>query len=339
MSETVTETKDNAITDNGDEFLQKFGYRSYEGGRKGRFRRIFDLINFEVRTTWDRSTFGKILLIITLVLNIGVIISTAAVTQAVGGGTETQIKNGLYQLAANYLAFTDNPVQTTVGDISFINEIQIGILLIALFGIAGSGFFADDKEGKVVEIYLSRLDKSEYIIGKVGAIVVYTNLFLMIPLLATEILSAQSYRVNHLDYLVIYLEVILFSFIAALILGLGVLCLSIIVEKRHYASLGFFLIFLLSSTFGTQIFYLDPSNELLLLISPEVFLSLLAYVCFGHYNLGFEKIEFGGQVYPLNLHDGTGLEYWHVWLVALGYLLVLGSFLSYKIRKLTTEEL
>ena len=85
----------------------------------------------------------------------------------------------------------------------------LGIFVISLFAIAGSGMFADDKQGKVIEIYLSRLQKREYVLGKIGAIMVYINLFLMIPLLITGGLYVQSFGINHLSVLSYYFGIIL----------------------------------------------------------------------------------------------------------------------------------
>ena len=71
-------------------------------------------------------------------------------------------------------------------------------------------------------------------------------------------------------------------------------------------------------------------------MSPETFLVLLAYVCFGRFNLGLEKST--GRV-ALNLNDGIGLEYYHILLLALTYIVVLSLLLRFKIHKMTTEEL
>ena len=322
------------------EFLEKFGYRGYDGTRKGKLARIMDLIIFEVKTTWNKSTFGKVLLIIILVLNGVVILIVSLIGGALPDFTHSQIRNSIDFTVATYLNFVGNPLRSSLEDSFFAISIQIGFLLIALFGIAGSGLFADDKEGRVIEIYLSRISKSEYIIGKIGAILVYTNIFLMGPLLIITFLNLQSFGVNQIDFISLYLGVIAFSLVASLILGLLILLLSSLVEKRNYASLSYFLIYVLGGIFGFSLYALDQNNQFLLLLSPEIFLSLLAFVCLGDFNIArIVNTSQGSELQPLLLNDGIGIEYWHVLLTALGYIVVFSILLYYKIAKLTTEEL
>lgn len=331
-----------AKEENSIEYLEKFGYRNYPGGRVDRKHRTFNLMRFEVFSTWDRSTFGKILLIITIIVNLfSVIGATTIVNDAdiLGSFTEEQLKNALNRFVAMYLAIGDSPVVLPgIGEQFFGFSINIGILLVALFGIAGSGMFADDKEGNVIEIYLSKLRKREYVFGKIGAILVYTNLFIMLPILVVGYLYANSLGFDHFEIIGYYLGIIGYSLAVTLILGLGILTLSILFEKRQYASLGFFLIYLLGSIFGGLIFTINQSNELLLLLSPETFLILLGYVCVGDTDLALRG-DFGSSATVLNLSDGSGLENYHVLLLALLYIVSLSIIITYKIRKLSTEEL
>lgn len=322
------------------EYLQRFGYRQYSGVRTGRLKRIWHLIWFEVSSTWKRSTFGKVLLIITIVVNLIGVIVIAQIGQ-IQGTTTSQLRGLMDQLVANYFTFGDTPIRPSTTNTSFSFSISIGVLLVALFGIAGSGLFADDKEGKVIEIYLSRMNKNEYIAGKIGAIILYINLFLALPLLLIGALTAQAFQFNHFKILDFYLGILLFSFITSLIIGMFTLVLSSLVNKRTYAGLAFFLFYLLSSLLGGEVFNNDRSNEFYLLISPSFFFVLLAYICLGHLSLGLSFSTFfniSPTNTPLNLNDGHGLEYYHVLLLALAYLIILGSILWYRIHKLTTEE-
>ncbi|MHA2277728.1 MAG: hypothetical protein ACXAC2_18250 [Candidatus Kariarchaeaceae archaeon] len=326
---------------NSDEYLQRFGYRSYEGITTSRFRRILSIIEFEVKSTWHKSTFGKVLLVIVSIFNFFTIIFAATLSEFAGISNE----DALNEFVANYIAFGDGEISSNTNDqISVFDPGIIGILLISLFAIAGSGYFADDKNGKVVEIYLSRLAKREYIIGKIGGILIYINIFLLGPLLVTSIIMIQSLEVHHLDYLGFYFEVVLFSFAYSVIIGLASLPLSSLVYKRQYASLGFFVIFLLGSIMGSIVIDNNRDNEFLLLISPSIFLMLLAYVILGDTTLAIRDFEGGDDEFfitktPLDLNDGAGLEYWHVLLQALAFILIFSLILWYKIRKLTTEEL
>jgi ABC-type transport system involved in multi-copper enzyme maturation permease subunit len=205
-----------------------------------------------------------------------------------------------------------------------------------IFGLTGSGFFADDKAGKVLEIYLSRLKKREYFIGKFGAIILFINIFILLPLIITcGYLVAATGR-DHLDYFDLYLRIALYSLLCSVILGLFILTLSIFVEKRSYAGLIFVLVYLFGTIIGGLIAQDNPNNKFYLLISPANFFALLAYVCLGDYDLG---VWAGLEILALHLNDGYSLEYWHVILQYLLLTLALSLILAYKMGKMTTEEL
>ena len=329
---------------NTTDYLQKFGYRRYEGEILDRKSRITSLIWFEVKSTWHRSTFGKVLLVIIMVFNFLAISISAAVANFTAGEDKDVMRDVLNGFVASYLNFGNDYIHSSSTTASFNIQMNMGILIIALFAISGSGLFADDKSGKVIEIYLSRLQKREYIIGKIGAILIYVNVFLLVPLLIGSIIYVQSFdKLNHFEAIGFYLGVIAFCFLSSLLIGLGILSFSIISEKRQYASLGFFLVYLLGSIFGLILVEIDPDNEFLLLASPSFLLMLLAFVCLGDYNLGIATSindEGFNRIYkPFLLNDGSGLEYWHVLGVIFLLIALMIAFLSIKIRRMTTEEL
>ncbi|MCY3414403.1 MAG: hypothetical protein INQ03_22340 [Candidatus Heimdallarchaeota archaeon] len=327
------------------EYLQKFSYRSYDGDLDKRWKRTLQIIKFEVISTWHRSTFGKVLMVLTIFTNFIGIIAAVAVS---AGTTEEIILNNLNGFVALYLSpFGSNIVPGDgYGEMSL--TMNIGVLLLALFAISGSGLFSDDKEGKVIEIYLARLEKREYVIGKIGSILVYMNLFLMLPLLIMGFFFINGLGLSHWEYISYYAGIVSYSLLATIIMGLFILVLSISVDRRSYASMIFFLLFFLGSLIGTGIASANADNEFLLLISPSEFLVILAYICLGDLNLGINNgwgmDETTGEWYPipptpLNLNDGAGLEYFHVLGIALGIIVIFSAYLYYKIKKMTGEEL
>ncbi|MCE7737264.1 MAG: ABC transporter permease subunit [Candidatus Heimdallarchaeota archaeon] len=330
------------------EYLEKFGYREYEGIRTSRLRRILSIVEFEVRSTWSRSTFGKVLLVILMVMNFFTILFSSGLADSFQsgypGGRQAYIDDALHSFIATYISFNDAGYIIAGPEYQSFGGPNLGFLLIALFAIAGSGLFADDKNGKVIEIYLSRITKKEYIIGKVGAILTYINLFLMIPLIVVVTLMLQSWGEPQFQYWELYLRIIWFSFLYSLVIGMIILFLSSILEKRNYASLAFFLIYMVGSIFSQRAIESNTSNEFLILLSPDYFLGLLAYVALGDYQLGFgggfdfETGDFRSSKL-LDLNDGTGLEYWHIYGIAFAVIALFASLLSWKINRLTTEEL
>lgn len=328
------------------DYLQKFGYREYDGIRISRKKRILSMIEFEVKSTWSRSTFGKVLLVIIMVLNFFVIIFGATIAErfetGYPGGRQAYIDDALNSFVANYVTLGDSSYISSGPEFFTFGGPPIGFLLLILFAIAGSGLFADDKSGKVIEVYLSRLQKKEYVAGKIGSLLVYINFFLLLPMILVVTLMLQSWSEPQFAYWFFYLRVIWFSLLFSLVIGLPILYLSSLLEKRNYVSLGFFLFYMIASIFGDIAIFSDESNEFLLLLSPDIFLSLLAFVALGDYNLGlggesFDGINIPGA--PFSLNDGAGLEYWHVYAAAFAWITLFTILLSLKINKLTTEEL
>jgi len=345
-------TEDQKISSSTD-YLQKFSYRLYEGKIEPRWKRVLNLILFEVISTWRKSIFAKILIIIIFVINFLVLLNVAQQARILvyDAITEEMFRDGLRSTVAGYLSWRRSIILSNPRGQSSPTDIglNIGLLLIIIFGIAGSGFFADDKYGKVIEIYLSRLQKKEYVIGKLGAIIIYINIFILVPLIVTCIYFVEAAGKDHLNYLDLYFGIIIYSLLCSIILGLFILTLSILVEKRSYASLIFVLVYLFGSIIGGIIAEDNLDNKLFFLISPSIFFVLLAYVCLGDYDLGVlpystSSSRIGwtfsyGEIIPLNLNDGYGLEYWHVLIQAFLLILFFSLILTYKIRKMTTEEL
>ena len=209
-----------------------------------------------------------------------------------------------------------------------------GWFVVALIGIAGSGFFADDKQGNVIEIYLSRLTREEYSFGKILGMVLYANIFTTLPILSLSVFYIQGFGMDHFQFLEVYLLVIIFGVLVSLILSSLILVLSTIIEKRAYASLSFVLFYFIASIFG-QI-SARFGDEFLLLLSPSMFMRLLANSVFGLYEMDF---SFYPNIGVLNLNDGIGLEYTSVLGIAGGLIVFLLLFLIYRIHRLTTDNI
>ncbi len=336
------------------EYVEKFGYRKYKGKIEPRWKRVWSLVRFELMSTWHKSTAGKVLLVIILAINFLLITFGALGIKSVISDRPKYeqaeaIAGILHDMVAGYLSFGRMGERgVSASDIGIQFGMPLGFLIIGLFGIAGSGSFSDDRAGHVMGIYMSKLNRFEYIAGKIGSVILYVNIFLTLPLFLMIGLYIQALGVDHLDYLYLYSGILLYGFLASLLLGLGILCLSSIVDKRMYASLGFYLLFLFGTIFGSIIVTLEESNEFLLLVSPSNFLQLLAYVCMGDTKLFFSTetdqwdTETGDYILaytPFSLSDGSGLEAFHVLGSTLLLIIVMFIFLMFRLKRLTREAL
>jgi len=224
-------------TVNSTDYLQKFGYRVYNGKIEPRWKRVLNLMLFEITSTWRKSTFGKIMIIIIFVINFASLLSVATSSRTLHQAKvgEHTFRDGLHGTVAGYLSMPNSIIISNPDGFIFASDlgITIGLLLMIIFGIAGSGFFADDKSGKVIEIYLSKLQKKEYFMGKFVALFLYINMFILLPLMVICIYFVDVTGRDHLDYLDLYLGVLVYSLLCSLILGSFILTLSIFVENAH----------------------------------------------------------------------------------------------------------
>ncbi len=322
----------------GTEYVEKFGYRKYKGKTDPRWKRIWNLARFELVSTWHKSTIGKVILIIVLVLNFMAITFNAAYISTAIEEEERfteklerdkAIRTVLNSVIANYLDMGINTLSPK--SMLWNYGMNVGFLVISLFAIAGSGLFADDRQGKIIEIYLSKLQRSEYVGGKILAIFLYINIFTTLPLLGLGVVYVQALGENHLLYLDYYAAIISYGLLVSMLFGLATLIFSSLVEKRSYASLGFYFTYLLSSIFGGLVSSQEEASEFLMLICPSHFVTLLGFIILGEYEL--ESVD---KLYILN--NGKTLEHFHILGLALLLILIMTFFLLFKLRRLTTEQ-
>ena len=328
------------------EFVKKFSYRDYQGGRTNRFRRIFSLATFEMTNTWKKSTIGKIILGLVVFFNILIAFlmvpsQAAEMSQLPTSDHRSYVLQTIFKTCIDYLSVSSSSPILPSNQLLVSFSSNIGFLIIALLAIAGSGFFADDKEGKVIEIYLSRMRREDYALGKVLGMFLYCNLFITIPFLIISILQVQGLGQNHFDYLNVYASLIMAGAMISAVFTIFTLLLSSFVEKRAYASLSFFIGYILFDSLAQGFYASDPSNELLLLAVPSYVIALLIYSLGGNWTLGIRPggIFGSGPIQTLSLNDGIGLESWQPVILVSVVLLVGLALLLFKIHRLTTNEL
>lgn len=332
-------------TNDNFEFVHKFSYRDYHGPRTGRLSRIYSLATFEMINTWRKSTIGKVILGLTLFLNVFVAVITVPFLNLTNSQTiksfgidKTQYVHLIVaRFVSDYLSLFENaiePSKTIVVPFRF----PIGFLIIGLLAIAGSGFFADDKQGKVIELYLSRMRREDYAIGKILGMFLYCNMFITLPMFVISAWFVQGMGQNQFDYLVVYLGIISVGALISLIFTVFTLLLSSLVEKRAYASLSFFIGYILFDSLSRGFYRTDPSNQFLLLVVPTYVISILVYIFIGEFSLGVYN-DTTKKITPLILNNGTGVESWYVLVLVFAVLLIGLLLLLFKIHRMTTNEL
>jgi len=122
------------------EYVEKFGYRKYEGKVEPRWKRIWSLVWFELISTWHKSTMGKILLIIVIVVNLMVItfgsLFISAIIEDFSEAERSEaISTLLHSMVGSYLSMGQGPGGIVSGnlDISFeIPSVSLSLGLLVL---------------------------------------------------------------------------------------------------------------------------------------------------------------------------------------------------------------
>ncbi|MHA2366738.1 MAG: hypothetical protein ACXAC7_22485 [Candidatus Hodarchaeales archaeon] len=302
------------------EYIERFAYRKYTGLRESRWKRVWALAWFEIISTWHKTTIGKIFFIILIINNFIIILSAVSSLVTI---TDIDPKQDVLIFLKSYI----RPYFNLSGAGGY------GLFIIPAIMIAGSGYFADDRQGQLFEVYLTRLTRREYMMGKLIGMILFTNIFTTLPLILTVLFFVHGTGEDHLQFIEFYFRVIIFGIMVALLLGLLILLLSSIVEKRAYASLSGVLIYIMGSLFGGGNFFWDPSNDFLLLLSTTTFISLL-----GHSLIGDNEFVVR-DYFSIYLNDGMGLEAYHVIGIAIVTIIVIFLLLIYRIQRLTNEEI
>ncbi|MHA1167203.1 MAG: hypothetical protein ACTSRU_05235 [Candidatus Hodarchaeales archaeon] len=281
-------------------YVRKFSFRKYEGIRRGRLWRTWSVAQYNMSHQWQRSKALKILIgfivfnfviqnMIILMMKESFLNNPLGISNTPNEYLEDQIRNilrGIVSFQTNISAPGSGTTFTFGGQ---------SILILICVILMGSGLIADDTRYRATEIYYSEINKTEYILGKFGAFLLFGNLFFTLPhILEWGLLVVGIGGVDIFAALPLLIEVIIFTEVVSFVYGSMVLAFSSLTEKRMYAGLMMFvLIFLISMlipsiTYNakefTPLFYLDIFTTLL------VFSYMLEGAATVNFYLGFETI-------------------------------------------------
>ncbi|MFX0049833.1 MAG: ABC transporter permease [Candidatus Hermodarchaeota archaeon] len=312
-----------------DAIVKKFSFRPFEGIRRGRFYRLWAISWYWWAHQWERSRAIKILigflifiLVITnlVLFTVKDILLTADPTLT----TNTLLKNTLLDMVRGIVGFetTFSADNGNNMDGFMFNISGLSIFILILVVLVGSGLIADDISNKTNEIYYSKLEKYEYVIGKFGAFYLFGNLTITLPYVIEFFLLVIGLgEIDIIEALPVLIHVIIFTQIVIVTYAAIILALSSITSRRLYAGLSaFMLMFIINMIFPILVFTGTGEFELPLLLDVLTILMLTSYILDG---TTIVRSGFSDGYYTINLADGAGLESWMV-LGALGVYVLIG---------------
>ncbi|MHA1996102.1 MAG: ABC transporter permease [Candidatus Hodarchaeales archaeon] len=311
-------------------YVRKFSFRPFTGFRRGRIYRIWSISWHWWAHEWSRSRAIKFLIgfqIFTLFLTNLFVLTTKDLVLLANPNltTEQMLEDTLIPLIRGLVSFQteirggDSNGDNGFGGGSFsIGGTSIFILLLAV--LVGSGLIADDISNKTNEIYYSKLEKYEYILGKFGAFFIFGNVMITLPyMIEFGLLFVGLGNIDLISVLPLLVHVIIFTELINLTYAAIILAFSSLTSRRLYAGLTTFMILFLASMIIPAIAFAGRGDVGLQLLGDVLTLLLIcSYILAGETKLDF----FGGE-FTLNLADGIGIESWMV-IGSLGAIILLG---------------
>ncbi len=327
--------------------VEKFQYRAYRFKEFApRWKRILSTSWVNFLYQWKRSTGVKIVIVIVVILELIIVWSVVNLLSALSlSGIETPHMRF-------FIVNFSLPINTFLGGIQvvdpsntpnprlFLNfSLPLGIFSILAIILIGAGLFSDDNQYRVIELYLTKMDRTDYIISKYLALLIPSVLVFALPPLITTMFAMTSYTAFSLiDAIQLLTAQLIYQLGISIFMTSVILLASAYSSRRAYAGLFvFFLLFFLS--FSTSMALGSQGSlptttisdvEWLVLIDP-----FLAFQTWGAFLFGYDQvilIPFKSTAI-LDLNDGNGVEWWHpiielILLMAVSWLLTVREMLK-----------
>jgi ABC-type transport system involved in multi-copper enzyme maturation permease subunit len=246
-------------------YVEKFHFRPYDGSRRGRLWRLWIIAWFNMTHQWHRSRVLKIVVaFILLILILSNLTLLTGINMLLETNTANEIlEDHLWGTIRNFVRF--QVMITSPDEVDPVFDTGYSIIMLIGLIMMGSGLISDDLRHKVMEVYDSKISRSEYLIGKYGALILFGNILFTLPCILEWILAVIGINgVDIIAALPILLGVIIFTEVLIFVLTSFILTFSSLTQKRLYAGLFTFLFFLAISTIRSA-----------LVGSPETFSPLM----------------------------------------------------------------
>lgn len=320
----------NESATNSKAYVRKFSFRPFEGFRRGRVYRLAAVSWYWWVHQWERSRAIKILigfLLFTFIL-MNMFILTFKDLMLVNpysgesisrnqllDDTILQMIRGIVSFGMTFTASGDT--NTGFSEASF-NIGGTSIFILILVVLVGSGLISDDISNQTTEIYYSKLERHEYILGKFGAFFIFGNIVLTLPyVLEFFLLVIGIGEIDLIAALPVLIHTIVFTELITVTYSSVILAFSSITRRRLYAGLSAFMFLFIANMIVTSLAFTGDGIGLEILFDVLTVLLLSSYILTGTTTVRLQGF------YVLNLNDGIGLESWMV-LGALGFYILLG---------------
>ncbi len=314
-------------TTSSDVYVRKFAFRPFDGTRRGRIYRLWAIAWQWWIHEWKRSKAVKVLigfLIFTFVLENMFLLFTRDLMLSMNPDLTTNdlLENNLLALVRGIVSFGISFFVETGDDTSA--EFNFGgtsIFILILLVMMGSGLIADDISNQTTEIYYSKLERHEYVLGKFLAFIIFGNIMLTFPYVFEFFLLVVGLgNIDIVSALPILVHVIVFTEIITITYSAIILAFSSITNRRLYAGLTTFMLMFTSNMIISSLTFSGDSAGFEIFLDVLTLLLLTSYILIGTTEIDYNSFR---GLQTINLTDGIGIESWMI-LGVLGLYILLG---------------
>ena len=301
-------------------YVREFAFRPYTGTREGRLYRIWSIATFNFKHKWKNSWGIKVIIgfiIFSFVIQNMFLLGMKEIL-LVGTTPTEMVKEYSWYFSRSLFQFA-NTIEAEESSMS-IGGMSLFVLIAII--IMGQGLISDDRQFKATEVYYSKINKIEYIIGKFGAFYIFGTLCFTLPAILEWVLLVVGIgNVDIIEVLPTLIGLIIFTQTCTLVFGSLILAFSSLTDRRIYAGLSMFImVFLLS--------ILVPSFTWQALeFTPFMYLDIFTVlIVFSYMLAGFKEIAYitsNDFITEQNIiFDLTGLAGQLTYVFIIGFILL-----------------
>ncbi|MFX0084100.1 MAG: hypothetical protein ACFFAU_00365 [Candidatus Hodarchaeota archaeon] len=287
-------------------YAKKYEFYPYKGTRRGKLWRIWSIAWVNLVHQLNRSLLVKIWLgfIIFILILSNLMLLIGAPSMLPTGSPNEILEDHLWGTIRKFVRFQVLIVTPDESDPVFDTGYSI-FMLIGLIMI-GAGLISDDQKYRISEIYDSKIDRKDYLVGKFGSLVLFGNLLFTLPcIIEWGLLIVGINGVDIIRAIPVLFGTILFTEILIIVLASFILTFSSLTETRLYSGIFAFGFFLSISKIISGIIGVAESFTPLMYMDFFTVLSVLSYIIQGEKSVAYYDTTLNGVDFNLMI-DLTG---------------------------------
>ena len=288
-------------------YAKKFEFRSWNEARRGRAWRIWSVAWFNLTLQWKRSRFLKLIMVFIIFIlllsnlwllnNINILLETFTPNEV--------LENHLWGTFRKFVRF--QVLITSPSELDPVFDTGYSIFMLIGFIMMGSGLISDDLQHQAFELYDTKINRIDFLLGKYGALLLFGNVLFTFPCICEWFLVVIGVpQVDIIQAIPILLGIIIFTEVLTLILTSIILAFSSLTQKRLFAGVFTFGFLLLTSKVISALVGLSDTFTPIMYLDLFTVLSVFSYLITGEKSVIYYDTSVTGVDFSL-LIDLTSL--------------------------------